>query len=348
MKSSFAFLNVILFLCLSGAGFAQTTVAPGANRVDEPVLQRLEREIGRAAKLSGGTVGVSAIHMETERRVDFNSKERFPMASTYKVPIAVQFLSRVDRGEVSLAQMVEIKQCDLHPGSGILTDLLNKPGVVLSAQNLLELMLVVSDNSAADLLLRLAGGPEAVAARMREMGIADMDVNRPTVLLLADATGYVLPPEKEWTPALFKRLDEETTPATRKEAARKFESDLRDTSTPEAMANLLEKVYRGDVLKKESRALFLEILERCQTGKKRLKGILFPETIIAHKTGTLGATASDTGVITLPDQAGHVAIAVFVKSADKEIQDRERAIAHIGRSVYDYFLFQTASFPVGK
>ena len=215
------------------------------------------------------------------------------MASTYKVPVAVQLLIRVDQGEITLDQMIELKPSDLHPGGGTLATLLNKPGVVLSVRNLLELMLLISDNSATDLLLRLAGGPEAVTARMRALGIRDMEINRPTINLIADSGGYPLPPEKEWTLELFKKLDEATTPESRKAAARKFEMDSRDTSTPEAMVMLLERIYRREVLKPESGTLLLDIMKRCRTGAARLKGILPLETVVAHKTGSLGGTTND-------------------------------------------------------
>ncbi len=348
MKAIFRWIIVISFLAISATGMAQTAANPASGKIEETALQRLETEIGRAEKISGGIVGVSAVHLESGRRVGFHSKGRFPMASTYKVPIAVQFLTRVDRGEVSLDQRVEITARDLHPGSGILTALLNQPGLILSARNLLELTLIVSDNSAADLILRLSGGPEAVTARMRAAGIADMNISRPTVLLIADSEGYPLPPENEWTPEHFKGLSEGTTSESRKDAARKFETDDRDTSTPEAMIHLLEKIHRGEFLTKESNDLLLDILGRCRTGKSRIIGLLFPETAVAHKTGTLGATTSDAGIIRLPGDAGNVAIAIFVKASEKETQDREKAIAHIARSVYDYFLFQPAGFPLQK
>ena len=341
-------ISLVLLLSLSTPGFAQTPAKPGANSIADIPLQRLQREIIRAAKSAGGTVGISAIHIESGRRIALNSNERFPMASTYKVPIAVQLLTRVDRGEITLDQMIELKPSDLHPGGGILTTLLNKPGVVLSVRNLLELMLLISDNSATDLLLRLAGGPEAVTARMRAFGIQDMEINRPTINLIADSTGYTLPPEIEWTPELFKKLDKAITPESRKAAAGKFEADPRDTSTPEAMAILLERIFRGDLLKRESGALLIDIMERCQTGKARLKSILPSETVVAHKTGTIGSVTNDVGIITLPDDSGHVAIAVFVKSSEKEILERERAIAQISRAVYDFFLFQPLTPPLIK
>jgi beta-lactamase class A len=340
MRQLLRIVPLVLLLSLSQACLAQIPAKPGGTPIAELAPQRLEREITRLAKIAGGTVGVSAVHIESGRRVALNPDERFPMASTYKVPIAVQLLTRVDRGEVMLDRMMELKASDLHPGSGTLTPLLHQPGVVLSIRNLLELMLRVSDNSATDLLLRLAGGPEAVTARMRALDIREMEISRPTVNLLADYEGYTLPPEREWTPGLFQKLYEATTPESRRAAARKFEADPRDTSTPEAMGMLLERIYRGDLLKPESRALLIDILERCQTGETRLKGILPPKTVVAHKTGSIGGSANDVGIITLPDDAGHIAIAVFVKSSEKGSAERERAIAQIARAVYDFFLYQ--------
>jgi beta-lactamase class A len=341
-----SFLKIILgfsLLFLSEACLAQAPVPASANPATDEALQRLRGEVSRAAKSAGGTVGVSAVHLESGRRVSFNGDERFPMVSTYKIPIAFQLLSRVDEGAISLDRMIELRPQDYHPGSGILTDLLNRPGVRLSVRNLLELMLLISDNTATDLLLQLAGGPEAVTTRIRALGIQDMEINRPTVHLIADSEGYGLPPEMEWTPELFPKLSEATTPESRKASLRKFEADLRDTSSPDAMVMLLAKLYQGDGVKSESRALLFDIMERCRTGKGRLKGILPLETVVAHKTGTFTGMTNDAGVITLPDDAGHVAIAVFVKSSEKGAAAGEQAIAQISRAVYDFFLYQQAA-----
>jgi beta-lactamase class A len=172
-----------------------------------------------------------------------------------------------------------------------------------------------------------------------------MGIHRPTVQLLADSAGYPLPPTAEWTPEIFEKLDQQTAPESRMAAARKFAIDPRDTSTPEAMVTLLERIYRRDLLKPESAALLLDIMKRCRTGEARLKGLLPPDTVVAHKTGTLGGTTNDAGIIMLPGDAGHVVIAVFVKSSEKGVAERERAIAQIARSVYDFFLFQPPTPP---
>ncbi|MCW5967502.1 MAG: class A beta-lactamase [Blastocatellales bacterium] len=306
----------------------------------DPSLVRLEREIERLSRVAGGAVGVAALHLESGRRVALNGADRFPMASTFKVPVAVELLRRVDAGEIRLDQMIEIKPGDLHPGSGTLTDLFNKPGLALSVRNLLELMMLISDNSATDVCLRLAGGSAAVTSRMRALGISGISVDRSTLQLIADWIGIEnLPVEAEMHPGVFGLLAAGVSPEARAAAGKRFDADPRDTSTPEGMTALLEMIFRKTTLKPESADLLMDIMRRCRTGEARLKGLLPAGTVVAHKTGTIGGSANDVGIITLPDGAGHVAVSVFVKSSDRDVAQRERAIAEIARAVHDYFLF---------
>ena len=305
---------------------------------------RLQNEITRLSKITDGEVGLTAIHIESNRRVSLHETTRFPMASTFKVPVAVQLLSRVDRGEIRLDQMVTLEPHDLHPGSGELSNLLKQPGVSLSVRNLMELMLLISDNSATDIVLRLAGGPEAVTSKMRELGITGINVNRPTVRLISEWLGADLPPEKDWTPNLWSHLFESVPPAARKAAEARFNDDPRDTAQPSAMADLLLKIYAKKLHKPESAELLLDIMRRCQTGDARIKGMLPPNTEIAHKTGSIGGTINDVGILTLPENAGHIVIALFVKQGTKS-ETSERAIAQISRTVYDYFLYMRTSQP---
>jgi len=331
------FLSRALGLALAFVLLVQPLVALQDSSRDP--LDRLRDEVARLANDSGGRVGVGAIHLESGRAVYHNGDDAFPMASTYKVPIAVQLLTRVDQGELALDTMVTLQPGDLHPGSGTLTQLFDDPGVSLSALNLMELMLLISDNSATDLTLQLAGGPAAVTARMRALGHEGIRVDRPTSVLIGDFVGVEVPEDGMITPAQFQERAEGLSAESQATAARRFASDPKDTATPEAMAALLRQVWEGDALSPESTELFFDVMRRVSTGEGRLKGMLPAGTVVAHKTGTIGGTTNDVGVIYLPDELGHVVTVVFVADSEKAIPDRERTIAQIARAVYDYFLF---------
>src|SRR5688572_8164090 len=180
-RSSLAIHAICALLLLHGARASAQATDPG--------LRRLESEISRLSSISGGRVGVGIIHLETGRELFVNGAEPYPMASTVKVPIAVELLTRVQAGTVRLDSMITLQNTDLHPGSGTLTGLFNDPGVSLSVHNLLELMLLISDNSATDIVLKVAGSGTAVNARLSALGIRGISVDRPTIELIADVVG---------------------------------------------------------------------------------------------------------------------------------------------------------------
>jgi beta-lactamase class A len=257
----------------------------------------------------------------------------------------VEVLHRVDEGDFGLDSMITIQPGDLHPGSGTLTNLFNNPGVVLSVRNVLELMLRISDNSAADLMLRTAGGSDAVNARLGALGVTGIRVDRPTVRLIADYIGIPTLASDDITPEAFRKLAQAVPDSINQLAATKFEDDPRDTATPEGMAKLLQAIWEGKALSRTNTDLLIDIMRRCLTGDARIKGILPPETVVAHKTGTLGGgdnvtgagTQDDVGIIDLPDGAGHLIVVALVKGED-DSERGEKAIAQISRAAYDYFV----------
>jgi UDP-N-acetylmuramoyl-tripeptide--D-alanyl-D-alanine ligase len=272
----------------------------------------LGREIRRLAATVDGPIAVAAIHLESDRHVGVNGNQSFPMASLVKLPLAVTLLSQVDAGRVDPDSMIEVKVADLVVGSGLLQMAFKQPQVVLSVLSLIDLMLVASDNSASDILLRLAGGPATVNEQMHRLGIRDIRIDRSTATLIADFETNNL----------------------------RFLKDRRDTATPEGITNLLAQVWRGRVLQPKTSALLLDAMRRCQTGPDRIPALLPRGTEVAHKTGTLGAIANDVGIITLPD-GSHVAIAVLSACEKATEAQRNRAIAEMARAAFDYFLFAT-------
>ena len=305
----------------------------------DPALTRLEQQLDRVARTTDGVVGLSATHIESGRTISLRGTESFPMASAFKLPVAVQIMSLVDEGKLTLEKMIPLGPVDLHPGSGKLSELFFHPGVSLSVSNLMELMLVISDNTAADIMLREAGGPAVVTARMKTLGLNGIRIDRSTALLISAFQGAKnIPPESDWNRDMWDKLYE-AVPEREHMAARRAETrDPRDTSTPDDMTRLLVRLWKKDALTPQSSATLLDVMDRCQSGKSRIKGMLPLVTPVAHKTGSLGGIVNDVGIITLPGDAGHVALSVFTKASGKPEEFSEKAIAEIARTVYDFFV----------
>ncbi len=172
-----------------------TAVFSIASAATDPSLTRLQQQLDSPRATIDGVVGVSATHIESGRSVSVRGAEGFPWPAQ-NLPIAIQILKLADEGKLRLDKMVTLTPADMHPGACDLTDLFFHPGLALSVANLMEIALVISDNSAADVLLREAGGPEAVTARMKSLDLSGIRVDRSTARrLLADWGGV------SWCPA---------------------------------------------------------------------------------------------------------------------------------------------------
>ena len=308
---------------------------PAEGRID-----RLRKRIEDVIRRAGGEVGVALKHFESGQGLEINAGSSFPMASTFKLPILVEVLAQVKEGRFSLDDEVSVQKTDQHLGSGMLSSL-TAPGIKLTVRNLANLMMMVSDNSATDILLAKVGA-ENVNKRLRQYGIEGLSVNRSCQELIMDWMGVDYQKYKgltlEQIEAEARKLPE-SSPEVRRESTRKFILDPRDQSTPVAMNLLLTKIYKKEMLDPESCDLILSIMLQCQTGEGRIKGELPPGTPVAHKTGTIAGTVNDAGIIYLPDGLGHVALTVFSKNFSDETEDVEKIIAEIARLVYDYFVF---------
>ena len=260
------------------------------------------------------------------------------MASTYKVPMAVQLMTLVENGELDLDALYTITDDDRKLTHSIITDEI-LPGSKLNWRNLMRLMLQHSDNVATDIVLRRVGGPKAVTERMQELGF-EMRIDRPTWELILDFVGehegqQPALSRAEHDARLKKAMDSDLS-----EETVAFDSDPRDQSTPEGMLKLLAGLWKADYLTRSSADTIIEIMWGTRTGEGRIKGALPPGTRVAHKTGTVGRTTNDAGIIELPNGQGHVAVVIFIKeSAIENYVDREPVIAQLSRAIYDYFLF---------
>jgi len=272
---------------------------------------QLETRLATIGGRAGGVLGVSGVVVETEEGVSLHGREPFPMASTFKVAVAVSVLSKVDQRELRLSDSVHLGKADMRPGMGAqIADHAPPEGLDLTIGELLAAMLEESDNTACDALLSRVGGPLGVTAHLRFIGVSGMRVDRSELELGQDAD--------------------------REPAA--FQSDPRDRTTPDAMVGLLRRILAGEVLTPGSTAHLLAWMTAAKTGAARLKAGLPRGTPLAHKTGTSGdqsgvRAVNDVGIISLPD-GKHLVAAVYLL-APVPLPDEERVIAEVGRALYE-------------
>lgn len=303
-----------------------------------PRKERLKRQIEAVFEDVQGKVGVAVKHLETGEELSVNGNDSFPMASVFKIPVFVEVMAQVKNGNFSLSDYVSLQKSHQHLGSGILSDL-DVPGIKLSIQNLVNLMMMISDNSATDILLTKVG-PSNVNQRLRNYDIQGIMVNRTCQELIMDYLGMDYEKHKGLS---LKEVEEayeefrEENPEVFRKASQKFSEIPKDQATPLAMNRLLELIFKKDILDEKSCETILSVMKKCQTGRGRIKGNLPQGTPVAHKTGTIGGTVNNVGIIYLPYNQGHVALSVFTKNMDRESQDVEEIIAQIARFVYDYF-----------
>ena len=267
----------------------------------------LEEYVAKLADGSNGRIGVAALDLTTGEQISILGNQRFPMASTSKIAIAATFLEGVDRGRWTLddafPKMVSMPSKKFSSAAAPV-----KPGQLLPARELIEQALIHSNNEATDGLLAVVGGPRAVNDWARRAGIQGFSLDRNIATLVRDET--------EYDPSLY--------------------IDPRDSTTPLAMVQLLKGLHEGRWLSASSRNFLIGTMEKCVTGKNRIKGQMPAEVLVAHKTGSLFNTSSDVGIITMPD--GHsIALAIYVTGGGMDKGSRTDRIALIARAIYDGF-----------
>ncbi len=252
-------------------------------------------------------IGVTAIDLDSGKRVSVRGTERFPMGSVYKFPIALAALRMADTGRLRLDQEVTIEPKDFSPGWSPLRDRANGQPVTRTVKELLHDMVAVSDNTACDTLLRLIGGPLVVTTRMAELGVGGIRIDRSEKEMARDlrAPGGV----------------------------ERYAADARDTASPDQMAELLIAFWRGrDGLSKETHALLVEWMTITKTGPRRIKAAVPAGATVIHKTGTMPGATNDAGIVLAGED--EVVLVVFTKRCTKSEQLCESDLAAAARAAY--------------
>src|SRR5512144_23044 len=268
-------LSLFVVLVASCAG-AQTP-APVTPR------QRLDTELARITRSLNTTWGIYAKSIETGEEIAIDADRQMDTMSVIKIPLMAEVFQQVKEGKLALDTRYTVTKDDMLPGTGVLRSL--DPGAVVTVKDLVTLMIIVSDNTATDIMYRMVGGPEAVNRRMTALGLEKTTAPAPA---------------RAWFDAL------RAAPS-----AEQFHRDAKHPfglSTPREIGKLIEMMERGTLVDKASSDQMLQIM-RNQLYRTRIPRFLSGYRI-PHKTGDfLPYIGNDVGAIESPGQT--IVISIF-------------------------------------
>jgi beta-lactamase class A len=257
----------------------------------------IEKELTKLESSSGGRLGVFAVDSANHRILTFHAREHFPMCSTAKVMAVSAILKRAMQDDRFLKQKVAYTKDEIAAaGYTPITKKHIDDGMTIAG--LCDAAITESDNGAMNLLMKTLGGPAAVNLFARSIGDHQFLLERYEPVLNSANPG-----------------------------------DLRDTSTPEAMAKSLKRLLLGDGLGVVQQKKLLNWLKKNKTGYKRIRAGVPKGWIVGDKTGTGDyGTTNDIGII-WPPTGSPIVVAIYFTQHIKSAAPRDDVIASVSRII---------------
>jgi beta-lactamase class A len=260
------------------AAIAATIRARAASSSADDRLELANRRLVEIEAREGGRLGVAVVDMGTGGRLEHRADERFPMCSTFKLLAAAAALKRVDEGAERLDRRIAYGPSDLLDYAPVAKAHAADGGMTLAEA--CAAAIDWSDNTAANLILEVIGGPAGFTQFVRSLGDSQTRLDRNEPGLNAATPG-----------------------------------DERDTTTPRAMAQDMSQALMGDALSEASRRQLEGWLIDDKVGDKRLRAGLPSSWRIGDKTGTGDhGTANTIAIIRPPDRAAIIAAVYYTES----------------------------------
>lgn len=241
-------------------------------------------------------IGVTINVLNSERIWEYNSDDRFPMSSTFKTVACAALLKRVDNGVEELSRVVTFTEENLVSYSPVTENRVGNEGMTLD--ELCEATITLSDNTAGNLVLEAIGGPEGFTEFTKSLGDDLTQLNR-------------------WETDLNEAIP----------------GDRRDTTTPNAMAALLEELLFGDVLSGDSKNQLETWLKGNAVGDALLRAGIPDDWEIGDKTGAGGYGSRSIAAIMWPPTGNPIISTIYITETEASFEDRNLAIAEIGRVI---------------
>jgi beta-lactamase class A len=282
---------------LAGSLLAVPALATLTTATRAQASQKLENQLAELERKHDGRIGVAVLNLATGEKIGHRADERFLMCSTFKALTAGFILTRVDRGEEQLDRRIVYSKKDLVTWSPVTEKHVGGEG--MSVAELCQATIIISDNTAANLLLKSFGGPAGLTDFLRSIGDEITRLDR-----------------------FETALNEHDRPG-----------DLRDTTTPVAMLETLRKLIFGDVLSRSSRAQLAAWMIMNKTGDTKLRAGFPGDWMMGDKTGRNGdkfGNSNDVAIAWSPDR-GAVIVTAYCEIPSVSEEERSAVLTEIGR-----------------
>ena len=279
---------------LSGCAFISKQQAAAARTLSD--------ELAALEIKAQGRFGLYVLDTVSGAEAGWRGDERFPMCSTFKTLLAARMLYLAQRDEIRLWRKLYYSPSEVVAWSPISEKRAGANGG-MTVQELCEAMVLVSDNTAANVLLEASGGPVALTQWLRELGdgTTRLDRNEPSL-------NTALP------------------------------GDERDTTTPQAMVQSLQKLLLGDVLEGYARALLQQWLVDSRTGDKRVRAGMPDDWKVGGKTGSgERGTACDTLIVWPTAQSAPLLVTAYLTGSPLDGAGREAVLARAGEAIKRWY-----------
>jgi beta-lactamase class A len=297
---------------------------------EDLTMQLLQDKIEEISRSLEGVIGVYVKDLNSGEEAGKGQDEVFPTASVFKIPVLIELYRQVLEGRVSLETRIDLTHLSKVAGSGVLKEL--SPGLSPTIRDLAVLMMIVSDNTATDMILSLLG-KDSVNQTVRSLGLQKTWIPMSTREILFDLVGMrealTHSPQIETIREKLKRREIDP-------ASKALQDHDNDISTPRETGILLERLANHEILNRDRCEEIIEIMKRCQTNTMIPLYLPMHKIDVAHKTGSLPGIRNDAGIIYIHEKPRRIILSAFTKRLKNELEG-ERAIAEIARTVYQHY-----------
>lgn len=321
--------------------------------VAPPAPAGLVRQVQALGAGFKGEAGIAIRDVQSGWTAAYRGEELFPQQSVSKLWVALATLDDIDHGRARLDEPVLIRREDLSVFHQPIRAKVGAQGYTATVGELLIGAIAKSDNAANDILMRKAGGGEAVQQVIDAKGLGAIRAGAEERLLQSKIAGLSWRPEYaiDWN---FQYARAELPDDYRKANLDAYLADPPDGAAPAAITAALARLKRGELLSPASTQHLLDIMGQTETGRSRLRAGLPEGWTIQHKTGTgqeLGARVTgwnDVGLITAPDGRTY-AVAVMIAQTTQPAGARNALFQQAARALVEHHTkAQTATVPAGS